>query len=99
MASSEYEVRRVRHVSDEVTDGMESLPVDPGDEQFKTEYFGVYANEEDGTQRWIADFADEYRAREYAGLFNGPALTRKYRCSYVCRDCFHRFEKILDEEP
>lgn len=86
-------------MSEKVSDGVESRPMVPRDETFETEFFGVYATEEEGTQRWIADFADEYRAREYAGLFNGPALSRKYRCGYVCRDCSHRFEKILDEEP
>lgn len=51
------------------------------------EYFGVYASSDDGTDRWIADFADVFRAEQYARLFSEPTLVEQCRYHYRCTAC------------
>lgn len=77
----------MRHVSDKVSDGVESRPDYALDEKFVPEYYGVYANEPEGTQRWVADFSDRFRAEQYAELFTMPMLVERQRCEYQCPEC------------
>lgn len=82
----------MRHVSDKLSDGIESKSVYACDKNFVPEFFGVYANERDGTLRWVADFSDRFRAEQYAELFTAPMLQERLRCAYLCPECRYEWD-------
>ncbi|MFB0964114.1 MAG: hypothetical protein QMC36_00105 [Patescibacteria group bacterium] len=48
----------------------------------------------DGTERWVADFADKFRAERYAELFRRPALETSCRNFYLCRGCGYEWSEV-----
>lgn len=85
----------MRYLSDLVSDGVESHPLPTLPDGFVPDSYGVYAADPaDGTDRWVADFADAFRAEQYARLFNRPTLEPASRNSYRCRACGYAWSAV-----
>lgn len=95
MPQPTYSVRAARYASDRLSDGIESYPPHACPKGFVPQFYGVYATDpEDGTDHSVADFGDEFRARQYAALFAAPQLGATRRNFYRCRACGYEWSEV-----